>query len=522
MPNLISSVNFSEYYTPDITRYYDFIEYKITNETIKYHFGNISILHEYMKENYEEYLAAYLYSIEKLFDESRDVSNSKKKRFVITTAVDGAKAHIKFLSALDNYAEKNNAQIVIMPCESVTNSFENNNAVFDKEFIDKKYMFVQKNTPLNDNLFLCSIQVSAKQIKPITGLERLGNREGSYIFASPKQFLEYVPSGNSRSKNYSIMTTGACTLPKYYDNKFVSKRLSYIADHDHTIGAIIVEIENDKLFHFRQIQAAEDGSFIDYGIQYNEDGTTENVVTNVIFGDLHGVSIEHQALNVFLNDFSKLEVQSIFIHDLFDGYSISHHIDTIGEMSYRSDIGRDDLSVELIETKNLLLKIDLKLDPKNIYVVKSNHDEFLYRYLKEGRYIKDPKNHYLALDLARKMLENIDPLEYVLKSGLKDNVIFLSREDTVRIAGVECAAHGDLGTNGAKASMNTFEKIYGNCVVGHSHSPAIQRGVFRVGTLSKLDMGYNRGPSSWAHTSCLLYENGQRQLINIVNGKTKL
>ncbi|MFK5283800.1 hypothetical protein ACI3PL_29915, partial [Lacticaseibacillus paracasei] len=67
------------------------------------------------------------------------------------------------------------------------------------------------------------------------------------------------------------MTTGACTLPKYYDNKFVSKRLSYIADHDHTIGAIIVEIENDKLFHFRQIQADENGSFIDYGVQYNPD-----------------------------------------------------------------------------------------------------------------------------------------------------------------------------------------------------------------------------------------------------------
>ena len=43
-------------------------------------------------------------------------------------------------------------------------------------------------------------------------------------------------------------------------NRYVSKRLSYIADHDHTIGALIVEIEDDKYFHFRHVQADEEGA----------------------------------------------------------------------------------------------------------------------------------------------------------------------------------------------------------------------------------------------------------------------
>ena len=35
------------------------------------------------------------------------------------------------------------------------------------------------------------------------------------------------------------------------------------------MGAIIVEIVDDKRYHFRQVQADKDGSFIDLGVQYS-------------------------------------------------------------------------------------------------------------------------------------------------------------------------------------------------------------------------------------------------------------
>jgi hypothetical protein len=508
----------------DLPVYADFLGNNITKDTIRYHFGSITDLHKHMKNNYSKEIDKVLYSVEKAFSENKNAKNANSKTYIITTAVAGAKADKNFLLSLKNYCNVNDAQIIIMPCESITNSFENKTATFDPEFIDGNYLFVQEDTKLNENLYLCSIQVSAKQPRPITGLSRLGKRDGSYIFASPKQFLEYVPSGHTHNKNYTIMTPGACTKPDYYSENFVSKRLSYIADKDHTIGAIIVEIKNDQLFDFRQIQSDSEGSFIDLGKEYTKDGNVNNVPVNIVFGDFHSASIDTEALHYFFDKFSKFNIDNVFLHDIFDGYSISHHVTNIGERTMRNINNRHSLIDELYETYEVIKSVETELKPKKINVVKSNHDEVLSRYLKEGRYVNDPENHYMALKIAPSIFEDRDPLKDGILLSLSykkitdnlSNFVFLSRKDSVIISNVECGAHGDLGINGAKPSLTTFEKVYGNCIVGHSHTPAIQRGVFQVGTLSKLDLGYNRGPSSWMNTCCLLYNNGQRQLINYV------
>jgi len=503
----------------ELPSYREFLIRDIKRDTIRRNFGGIEFLHEYMREHENDFLSSHFSSVDNIFSDLRSVSNSEKQIFVITTAVADSVAHKGFLDALGTYCDERDAQLVIMPCESTTNSFENKTAVFDPVFNDPKYLFVQDDTRLNDNISLCSIQVSAKQIKPITGLQRLGNREGSYVFASPKQFLEYIPAGNSRINNFTIMTPGACTTPQYFTETFVSKRLSYIAKNDHTIGAVIVELRDDKRFDFRQIQASDDGSFIDMGVLYTSEGTTENVESNIVFGDLHGIHIAEDALSYFINKFAGLNVKDIFLHDIFDGYSISHHVKDIAEKADRSGKMKGNLKDELKDTFNLVYGIHENLNPVTVNIVKSNHDEFLDRYLSEGRYISDPENHLTSLKIATALFEDTDILRRgfeIAESEIPNNWNFLQRSDSVKIGDVECAAHGDLGLNGAKASLNALEKIYGTCVTGHNHSAAIQRGVFRVGTLSKLDMRYNRGPSSWTHTCCLVYENGQRQLINYV------
>ena len=475
-----------------------------------------------MDENYQTDLAGMFLTLEHVFSEGRSVERSTKKIYVITTAVADSSPHIGFLSALDTYSIEHDVQVVIMPCESTTNSFENKTAVFASVFHDPKYMFVSKDTFLNNNISLCSVQVSAKQIRPITGLSRIGNREGSFVFASTKQFLEFVPSGNKRGTNYSIMTTGACTLPQYYTDTFVSKRLSYIAEKDHTIGAIIVEIENDSVFHFRQVQADIDGAFIDMGIQYNPDGTTEKVSTNLVMGDLHGFNIDGHALNAVCEVTKGMNIDRIFLHDTFDGYSVNHHVSTIAEKAHRAVTDQSSLVWELRKTSEIVSLIDEQLKPKEMVIVKSNHDEFLTRYLQEGRYVSDPINHYASILIARALFENKDVLSYgfeVVGNPPPAHWTFLSRDSSYKIADVECGSHGDLGLNGSKPSLVTLEKVYGNCIIGHAHTAAIHRGVFRVGTMSKLDLGYNRGPTSWTHTCCLIYENGHRQLINVINGK---
>lgn len=512
--------------------YNDLEELGHTRSTIRHHFGNITKLHEQVLDSG---LITEVSTTSQLFGKNQKIP-SDKKRFIVTTAVADSKAHLGFIGSLKNYANLNNAQIVVLPCESKVNSFQNDSAVFDPIFFEDDIIVVDKDISLNDNIILRSIQISANQIKPITGLSRFGSREGSYIFASPKQFLEYVPS-SKRGKNYAIMTPGACTIPNYMkDVRYMSKRLAYIADQDHTIGAIIVEIEDDKIFHFRQIQANSKGEFIDLGIKYSQDFVDDNIETTLIPGDLHGVNVDPEVLFAFTDDFKHLKVKNVVCHDIFDGVSISHHIITPGKKSKRfkespiNDLLYDE-ALETFLTANYLLKT---LKPVDLLIVKSNHDEVIDKWIDEARFIYEPQNYRAGLELAiTKYDSDKDLLEKSMEMAAEnllteeeskeakktiESFTFLKRDESIKISGVEIAAHGDLGQNGSRASMAQLEKIYGRCVIGHSHSGAIQRGVFRVGTFSKLDMGYNVGPTSWTHTAALLYEDGSCQLVNYVNG----
>ena len=53
----------------------------------------------------------------------------------------------------------------------------------------------------------------------------------------------------------------------------------------------------------------------------------------------------------------------------------------------------------------------------------------------------------------------------------------------------------------------------------HTHQAGIYDGVYTAVTSSVLDLGYNRGPSSWSHSHIVTYANGKRAIITIWNGK---
>lgn len=59
-------------------------------------------------------------------------------------------------------------------------------------------------------------------------------------------------------------------------------------------------------------------------------------------------------------------------------------------------------------------------------------------------------------------------------------------------------------------------------LTSNSHTPGIEGGAYQVGTSSELKLEYTRGPSSWLNCHCLIYGNGKRTMIFIVDGKWKL
>lgn len=446
----------------------------------------------------------------------------KYSTFVVTTAVMNKKVYKPFLESLKNYAKRNNALILLLPCEDVAGRSKKASPIeLDPELKDFRVVF--KDLYLNRNLCLCAIKTSAKQINPLTGLERLPvAKDASIIMASPKVFLKHIPN-----RHYDVppalMTTGAVTENNYDTDKYMSKRTAYLAENDHMYGAVIVEVENEHIFHFRHVQASKEGALTDLGIEYLPDGEVRELKDTVmVMGDSH-VGYHDKELHDKVMELAKsVSTKEIILHDIFHGSSISHH--DIGKgivNAIKVREGRMGLKRECEAVKSYLQTI--VEEGFLVTVVKSNHDGHLYRYINEGRYINDPMNYEFSLKLALASVDGQDPLQYAIEHELKykdDKVRWLAEDSSYNIYGVECSEHGSTGPNGSKGSIQAFEKGIGNCVTAHTHSAAIVRNSFCVGTVGEMDMKYNKGLSSWTRTCCLIYSNGAKQLINFIPNTT--
>lgn len=469
-------------------------------------------------EEYEEESTIYT-------EEYREALNDeikKYKKFVITTVVMGKEVNKSFADSLRNYAKRNNALLIALPCEDVVSRGKKTSKTLEisPELSDFRVVF--KDTYINNNLCLCAIKVSAKQINPLTGLDRLTvQRQASIIVASPKVFLKYVPN-----MHYDIppalMTTGAVTINNYDTDRYMSKRTSTLAEGDHAYGAIIVEVEDEHIFHFRHVRASSYNSITDMGIDYLPDGSVQPMDNTVmVMGDSH-TGYHDKELHVSIMEAAlKSGVDTIFLHDIFNATSVTHHDKGKGiTRAIKAKENKLDLKLECTAIRNYLNNIILH--GMDAYIVSSNHDHMLLRWLEEGGYINDPLNYEMGVSLAAAAIKGHDPLKYAIENEIgykEERVHWLKEDESCKVYGVECSNHGSAGANGSKGSLQIFEKGLGNCVVAHTHSAAIIRDAYCVGTVGVMDQGYNRGLSSWTRTCCLIYKNGTKQLINFIPDK---
>ena len=442
----------------------------------------------------------------------------KYRRFIVTTAVMGKKINKPFVEAIRNYAKRNNALLLILPCEDVASRGKKAEALeISPELSDFRVVF--KDTYLNKNLCLSAIKVTAKQINSLTGLDRMATyRKASIILASPKVFLRYIPNMHYDIP-LALMTTGAITENNYDNDLYMSKRTSVLAENDHTYGVVIIEVEDKNIFHFRHVQASSYNSLTDMGIDYLPDGSIEEMKNTVmVVGDSHTGYHDEELYWTTLDTAKKVGVSSVVLHDVFNGTSISHHDKDKGiTRAIKAMENKLSLELECKAVKNYLDNIEQQ--DMDIYIVESNHDQHLSKYLEQGRFVTDPINYKMSLKLALAALDRKNPLQYAIENVLEyrsDRVHWLREDESFNVYGVECGIHGSKGSNGSKGSLAVFEKGLGNCVVGHSHTACIIRNAFSVGTIGLMDMDYNKGLSSWTRTCCLIYSNGTKQLINFI------
>lgn len=493
----------------------DLLSYGITRETVRHYFGNYQKLRE-AAEQADKTLKKFNIFTDSLLEQQKQLI-AKYKRFVITTAVGGAPVHKRFYQSLKNYCKYNNALLLVIP--SNYQLFEIDPTLTK----DPDVVIVFRPLHLNKNVTVNPIKIDPKQVDPAVGLEAIVKQEKTIIVGSPKQRRKSI--ANATDISAVIQSTGAITRPNYIPKDGVPKRKDTLATVHHVMGAIVVEIENEKYFHFRNIEMSPDGSFVDLFMRYTPTSVSPENALSVILGDYHVTETDpvvERATHALLE---MAKPKYIIFHDFFSGVSINHHeMDNYILMAQKAKENKLSLENEL--KKNVaVIKDYLKRysSHSTLVFVKSNHDEFLIRYLSRGLF--EPHNRALALELSVVSIQGQDPLVYAYKKfGLTKNdlkkIRFLRRDEHFVLAGNYLSAHGDIGVNGSKnPGAKGMFKGYGKCIFGHTHTPEIWHGAMSVGTSSKLKLGYNIGASSWLHAHAVLYEDGTRQLINIIDGK---
>jgi hypothetical protein len=475
------------------------------------------------------------------------VFDKKKKRFIITWAQNNTPVHRKFLANIEAYAKYLDADIHVIagryknPTSIWTNMQEEEErwSPYVKEYLDANRHDIHRYVTI-----MSDVKIHPTAVNPMTGLQAM-SEENSCIFGSAKMQMETIPVLES-AKPKMMLTTGACTVKNYTDSKAGKK-----GEFHHVLGFCIVEIKDKKTFFVRQVCADDDGNFSDL---YNDvvfDGTLEknekglhnidkpykligkSKITRVkeieacVLGDLHVGHHDPAVLKATHTMLDKIKPKHVVLHDVFDGYSISHHDAKDPIAQYAKEFhGNNDLGKELDEMFEVLEDFDDRYD--SIIVARANHDDFADRWVKNQDWKKQstPKNYKLYSKFMGMMLteaeENPFDQRGVIPMLINEKLPqfkTLGRRDSFKIAGWEVGLHGDIGSNGSRGSLLQYRKLNTKVIVGHYHSPGRKDGSLAVGTSTHLRVGYNMGPSSWLQSHVIIHKNGKAQHINFINGE---
>lgn len=458
----------------------------------------------------------------------------KAKKYVITSAQNATPVNTKFLRALEVYCKHNKAELVVIPIRyknptSKWSASQRNAEWWHNSLSD--YMF-KGRVKLNPNLMvLGDIKTQLTAITPLTGYESITGGLSS-IIGHPKLAMKTVATPHQKLPKI-MTTTGSVTVKNYTDS-----RAGKIGEFHHTFGAVVIEVDGD-VFHMRHLNALRStGTFMDLMHEYSPDGVKPiDGVEALIMGDTHVGKTHPDVIKAtFMNKNSMrntLKPKRLVWHDLLDGFSVSPFElrDPYARVAKRK-AEKDNIKEELTAAMNFIATHG-KGDVENI-VVPSNHHDWIEYWMDKTDWRHDQVNAQFYLETALAMVEStkvdergvakLNPFIYWMgKLAPKDLKLKCPETDeSYTVRGVEIGMHGHLGPNGARGNVRNLSRIGIKSVVGHSHSPEICEGCYMVGTSTHLRVHYNKGPSGWLNTHAVVYPNGKRQLISIIDGKWRL
>jgi hypothetical protein len=459
----------------------------------------------------------------KVYDLTKETLGTMEDKavHVFTAAVNATKAHKASLAALEHYCKHNDAQlhVITMRYKNLSHAKGEDDAWYDPLLVP--YLYNRREEVFPGLTVVGDIKILPTAARPLSGLDSLtGSNCG--IFAHTKVSMESIATkGHDLPK--LLYTTGAITVPDFSDSTAGKK-----GEFHHSLGAVVVERDGD-LFHMRNISMQGNGSFYDLDKYYTAQGVEKaKPILALVAGDLHAE--RHDPANLEATFMAKdsiaarLKPSRIVLHDALDFGSAGHH-NNFFEQFKRHHQGRGCVKSELDITYALMDRIAAKC--KEVIVVDSNHNNHFMQWLESDKHANDLQNAEIFAQTRAGILPEIrtkgfcDPFEWWARKQLKSyrKTKFLGPNDSYAVHKIELGFHGDRGTNGARGSAMGLSKIGAKTIIGHSHSPKIVDGCYQTGTSSLLDLGYNKGASSWLHSHVIIYPNGKRTHIHVINGR---
>lgn len=377
---------------------------------------------------------------------------------------------------------------------------------------------------ITEDLVWCGeLNILPTRAQPINGFENHG-RGASVIIPHTRMAMKSIPTMKHDPTRFAY-TTGTVTQRNY-----IEKAAGQKSSLHHVYGALLVEVDRETgVWWARQINADSDGVIYDLTNRYAGSEIERQVRPEILtHGDLHGFKVSIDALEASSEIVDALYPKAQVFHDTVDFMPRNHHnrndphflheVQTKGKTSVESEF---DYIAE---------KIHQYLARPNTmhFIVTSNHDQAIESWLRDTSGFYDPENHRNWLDLnarcawARDMGLKARPFAWLMLKSLDkaSNLGFavVDEDVSLKIVGIENGLHGHLGPNGARGNPMNLRTV-GKATTGHTHSAGIVEGIYTAGVLGDLDMGYNKGLSSWSHSSVLTYPNGKRTILTIKNGK---
>lgn len=449
------------------------------------------------------------------------------KKFVITSVQNNAEVNHNFLDALTNYCDKNKAKLLIIPTYYQRNLYSDDMIEWD---VPEEYL-IDKKFSLNNKInVMASMGLLATADNPLGGLDPLSKGHSLIVGHSQIQ-MRSLPV--QRNEPPCIMhTTGTVSYPKYQNSKAGEK-----AEFNHSFAALVIEFSSDGSYFIRILNCDDQNGFYDVDGYYKDyEFTAIDGVEAVIMGDEHVYVQSNEVVNAtYFNKDSivkALKPKYIVRHDVLDCFTVSHHHRKDVFLQYSKYINdKNRIEDELEKT----LKFIIETTPKDsqTLIVSSNHHDHLKRWLNEADPKTEPWNAKIFHELTWLMLKDIEEHDgihvpdafalWVNKNidPIIDRISFVGRNSSFKIHDIEISNHGDIGANGSRGSISQYSKFNEKVVIAHSHTPGINKGAYQVGTSTPKTLEYTNGPSSWMNTHCVIYNNGKRQLISIINGKWK-